>query len=177
MCAQGVLSLVTAFMAWCVGQTQTPFALVYGDSMEPALHSGQTVRLNHALPQTIPRGSIVLVTQFPMPPLIKRVVGLPGETVGFHLGEVFINGKMLLEAYLPECQTTFSWNYNELTVGDDGYVVLGDNRLTSEDSRSYGIIHRNEIVATIDAPPAAAQLLDTPRYRIAKASKRASLDK
>ena len=76
---------------------------------------------------------------------------------------------------LPEYQTTFSWNYNELTTGDAEYVILGDNRLTSEDSRSYGIIRRKEIVAAIQAPSAQSQFLDQPRYRITKASKRASL--
>ena len=138
--------------------------------MEPNLHSGQVVRLNHVVPPRIVRGSIVLIDRFPLPPCAKRVVGLPGETVGFELGEVFIDGKMLWEDYLPECQTTFSWDFNQLTATPSAYVVLGDNRLTSEDSRAYGIIPRNKILALIDSPISGARLLDRPRYRILKAS-------
>ena len=145
--------------------------------MEPTFHSGQVVRLNHDVPQRIPRGSIVLVERFPLAPVVKRVVGVPGETVGFYLGEVFVNGKMLREGYLPECQTTFSWQCNELTAGAGEYVVLGDNRLTSEDSRHYGIISRSRIVALIPAPRSWARLLDRPEYRIRLVGYGGNLDK
>jgi len=138
--------------------------------MEPNLHSGQLVGLTHAVPPQIARGSIVLIDRFPLPPCVKRIVGLPGETVGFRLGEVFIDGKMLREDYLPDFQTTFSWDCNQLTTTASAYVVLGDNRLTSEDSRHYGIIARNKILALIDTPPSQSRFLDQPRYRIRKAS-------
>jgi|KBSMisStaDraftv2_1062788.scaffolds.fasta_scaffold727239_1 signal peptidase I len=161
---------MAALAGWWVGQRRTPMALICGDSMEPNLHSGQLVGLTHAVPPQIARGSIVLIDRFPLPPCVKRIVGLPGETVGFQLGEVFIDGKMLREDYLPDFQTTFSWDCNQLTTTASAYVVLGDNRLTSEDSRHYGIISRNKILALIDTPLSQSRFLDQPRYRIRKAS-------
>ena len=134
--------------------------------MEPTLHSGQVLRLNHSLPGQIPRGAIVLVTRFPFPPYLKRVVGLPHEKVSFELGEVFINGKMLRERYLPDSETTFSWKYDQLTTQEGQYVVLGDNRLTSLDSRDYGVVSRDRIVATINLPFVSPELLDHPQYRL-----------
>ena len=136
--------------------------------MEPALHSGQLVRLHRGLPQQLPRGTIVVVSRFPEPPSIKRIVGLPQETVSFQAGEVFINGRMLRENYLPACQTTFSWNHEQLTTQNDEYVLLGDNRLTSLDSRDYGVVKRSKIIACIEGPSAPAQLLPHPYYRLTK---------
>lgn len=161
-----VLILLVALAGWWIGQRRTPLALICGDSMEPNLHSGQLVRLTHVVPPRIGRGSIVLINRFPLPPCVKRVVGLPGEIVSFHLGEVFVDGKMLSEDYLPECQTTFSWDCNELTPTASAYVVLGDNRLISEDSRQYGPIPHGKILALIDAPASRTRFLDQPHYRI-----------
>ena len=150
--AQGVLILITALAGWYIGQRQTLFALVKGNSMEPTLHSGQMLRLRHGLPQQIPRGTIVLVSRFPLPPFVKRVVGLPHETISFHLGEVLINRKKLRENYLPAGQGTFAWKYDQLKPQDDEYVLLGDNRMTSQDSREFGVVGRDRIIAGIDLP-------------------------
>lgn len=167
-CAQGVLILVTALVGWWIGQRQTLFAVVRGNSMEPTLRSGQWLRLHHSLPRAIPRGTVVLVSEFPLPPFVKRVVGLPHETVSFRLGEVFIDGKMLREEYLPAYETTFSWTCDRLAARDDEYVVLGDNRLSSEDSREYGVIPRDRILAIVEVHSAPSQLLEHPCYRITK---------
>lgn len=72
---------------------------------------------------------------------IKRIIGLPGETVKLDVGKIYINGKRLNESY--EKQTT-AGNV-DLMLGPDQYYVMGDNRGGSSDSRVFGPIDRNTI--------------------------------
>lgn len=76
--------------------------------------------------------------------LIKRVVGLPGETIEIRQNTIFIDGVALEEPYLEEgIRTT---RMDPVTVPDDSYFVMGDNRPRSLDSRSFGTISHEEIV-------------------------------
>jgi len=163
---KGVAILITALSGWSIGRMFNSTILVEGASMEPALHSGQVLVCSRAVPALIPRGTIVVVSMFPEPPCIKRVIGLPNETVSFDRGEVFVDGTMLREPYIPEQTTTYSWGQKGLSAGNDGYVLLGDNRVASMDSRDYGVVLRSRIIAVLDLPPAPAKLLPEPRYRI-----------
>lgn len=76
--------------------------------------------------------------------LIKRVIGLPGDTVEAHDGKVFVNGRRLAEPYLPADRTTA--DFGPVTVPLDGYFVMGDNRAASYDSRFWGTVDRSLIV-------------------------------
>lgn len=76
--------------------------------------------------------------------LIKRVVGLPGETVEIQDNTVFINGLPLAEPYLREVAQTSSMD--PITIPEGEYFVMGDNRQRSLDSRSFGPVTRDEIV-------------------------------
>jgi signal peptidase I len=120
---------------------------VEGQSMEPNLHNNERLIIEKISYRFHPphRGDIVVIR---MPnrhsdPLIKRVVGLPGETIEIRDGHVYINGQMLNEPYLEQ-----------LTYGDTGphviapgYIfVLGDNRGASNDSRSFGEVTISSIV-------------------------------
>jgi signal peptidase I len=83
------------------------------------------------------RGDIVVLDRgdYSSDEEIKRVVGLPGETVQITSGAVYINGRRLDEPYV--LGATYP-NYGPNTMGKDAYFVLGDNRRAGDDSREYG---------------------------------------
>lgn len=82
--------------------------------------------------------------------LIKRVIGLPGDTILLSDGDILINGEIYMEQYLSDDVQTWGKNHivdeEELNLGEDEYVLLGDNRENSLDSRSYGPINEENIV-------------------------------
>jgi signal peptidase I len=79
--------------------------------------------------------------------LVKRVIGLPGDTVEARDGSVFINGTKLDEPYLPAgTQTT---NLRTIVVPVDEYFMMGDNRDISFDSRFWGTIKRSDVIGEV----------------------------
>jgi signal peptidase I len=103
------------------------------------------------------------------PDLIKRVIGLPGETIDVHGGFVWVNGKKLEENYttgpteLPSAYERLAGFHGfPVTIPKDEYVVMGDNRGNSYDSRFWGCVPRDAIIGTpvtiymsVDAPEEA----------------------
>lgn len=121
---------------------------VDGHSMEPTLHDGQYLMVNklaYRLGQPA-RGDIVV---FPSPQdggraLIKRVIGLPGEEIYISDGQVYINGARLMEPYLADTRSLGDWGPTVLKEGE--YLVLGDNRNNSNDSRNFGPVQKEALI-------------------------------
>jgi signal peptidase I len=77
---------------------------------------------------------------------LKRIIGLPGETIEFHQGQVLINGKILDEPYVKlQCD----WERPPVTLPPDHYFVVGDNRSMPIEDHEMGDAHRNRIVGKI----------------------------
>jgi len=127
---------------------------VTGDSMEPALSDKEQVIAEKLSTRFKPleRGEIII---FKHPEqhsrlLIKRVVGLPGEKIKIMDGQVFINDKVLTEPYLKP-GTTINGNKmiiegSDYNINERSYILMGDNRDKSSDSRSLGAIREELIV-------------------------------
>ncbi len=82
--------------------------------------------------------------------LIKRIVGLPGETVQYKNNKLYINGKQVTEYFLNN-QETYDFNLEELgyeKIPKDYYFVMGDNRTNSTDSRIIGLVSASDIEGT-----------------------------
>jgi signal peptidase I len=141
-------TILLAAVIWLAVNFATARYVVDGQSMEPNLHTGQFLivsRLTYkfGLPQ---RGDII-VFDFPGNPAddyVKRVIGLPGDTVTIQEGQIAINGTHLTEPYLPDervMPTQGRW-----VVPENSYFVLGDNRAHSSDSRSWGMLPKDAII-------------------------------
>ena len=120
---------------------------VDGTSMLPNLENGQQLIISRVVyffhpPQ---RGDIItLHPPFKSPkPFIKRVIGLPGETVQIKSGKVYIDGKPLAEPYIKQ---SFTYSMAAVKIPEGEYFVLGDNRDISEDSHYFGPIPRENII-------------------------------
>lgn len=144
---------------------------VEGISMEPSLHEGQFVVVNRIAYRwsEAERGDII-VFRFPLNPsrrFIKRVVGLPGNTVAIRGGGVYIDGQVLDEPYLAATP-----RYDgEWVIGPGEVFVLGDNRNNSSDSQNWGPLPIEEIIGKavlIYWPPSEAGII--PHYDLAVAA-------
>jgi len=121
-------------------------------SMYPTLKVGDKVLVNKLAYDFHPvhRGDVIVFRKPPgeysanITDLIKRVIGLPGETISAHGGSVYINGRKLAEPWLPRGVTTGAFGPVHIPKGD--YFVMGDNRGDSEDSRAIGPISGKLIV-------------------------------
>jgi len=97
-----------------------------------------------------PKRGDVIIFQSPTigKDLIKRVIGLPGETISIENGEVKINGNLLMEAYIS-IETppgTFLTEGQKYTIPANDYIVLGDNRSNSLDSKEWGPLEKKDII-------------------------------
>ena len=123
----------------------SPFVAT-GEAMSPTYNNGDYLLINK-FNKDFSRGDVVIFrtekqsTHF----LIKRIIGLPSEKVEIRSGKIFINDQVLNEAYYSGETSPDS----SLTLGQDQYFVLGDNRTKSFDSRHFGPISKSSIEGKI----------------------------
>ncbi len=155
-----ILSLLLFVCIQFVGQSFQ----VEGTSMRPTLVQGQYLIVNklvyrhisleeaggatdhtdgyigHYFPFHAPRAGEVVVfnsPQYPGRDFVKRIIGVPGDTVEIRRGQVFINGEQIDEPYIIEDSDD---DMDPVTVAPNAYFVLGDNRRNSADSRNWGTV-------------------------------------
>lgn len=159
-----------------------PF-IVSGSSMEPNFSNGQYLIIDELSYRfTKPQRGDVIVLHYPNDRkefFIKRVIGLPGETVEIDNGSVKIfntqypDGTVLSESYLPSQGLTFPHNTTliggkkTIKLGTDQYFMMGDNRLASSDSRDWGPLNYSDVVGKVffrALPLSEASKFHTPSY-------------
>lgn len=119
--------------------------LVNGSSMEPTLHNNELVLINKiGLNKVIDRYDIVVV-KYENSTIIKRVIGLPYETVEY------INDTLYIDGEIVNTKVDFEYTKDfKLTAGKNEYIVLGDNRNISKDSRIIGPVKESDIIGKVD---------------------------
>ncbi len=123
-------------------------AFVQGESMAPTYHPGALVWGLRAWAAGAPARGEVWLVQGPEGPTLKRVLGLPGESVELRGPRLFVGPRWIDEPYVrwPEPTDQGPW------ACGDGYLVLGDNRPKSQDGRAWGPVPRSAFLARIERP-------------------------
>ena len=124
---------------------------VHGESMSPYLEEGEILILNK-LDNSYERFDIVVINSNDTK-IIKRIIGLPGETVSYKECKLYINDEEV-EDFVKDCTTkefSLTTLYDYLMIPDGYYFVMGDNRDNSSDSRDYriGLINESQIEGTV----------------------------
>lgn len=145
--------MIAVFLAFVLVFTIGMRTSVIGDSMEPVLSNGQEILMNRVIYRlsSPKRGDVIVF----LPNgnqnshyYVKRVVGLPGEKIQIREGNVYIDGVRLDEEGTFDKMADAGIAQNELELATDEFFVLGDNRNSSEDSRSgnIGPVNRDTII-------------------------------
>ncbi len=124
--------------------------IVDGESMEPTLHDGEVVLMDKSFTRQDhkPERGDAVVVKYPGDPenkkYVKRVIGLPEETVRISSGKVYLQSKQIKESYLPIGATTYP--DGEWAMKEGEYFLMGDNRENSNDSRYFGPVEQRFFV-------------------------------
>lgn len=141
-----VIALVLAFLIRSF--VMAPF-YIPSESMMPTLLIQDHLFVNKLIYRfSEPQRGDILVFKYPpdrKKDLIKRVIGLPGEKVEIRDGKVYIDGAELTEEYLPD-DMVINGTFGPEVVDADSYLMLGDNRNNSADSRVWGELHKKDII-------------------------------
>ena len=153
---------ICCFIVLLVISLLTRRCVVEGQSMYPTIQHNQQAFINvaNAWMNDIERFDIVVVREEHEDELwVKRVIGLPNETIAYQNGKLYIDGKLVEETFLNQKYVEselkrlhvnyFTEDYPSYTLADDEYFLVGDNRFNSLDSRyaSVGAFKRKQIVA------------------------------
>ncbi|HLC38869.1 MAG TPA: signal peptidase I [Patescibacteria group bacterium] len=145
---------------------------VSGASMEPNFHDKEYLIVNKTfrIIDRIQRGDVAIF-KFPGDPnelYIKRIIGLPGDTIEIKDKAVWVNGRKMIEMYLTKDMVTDKLsNQQKWHLGANEYFVMGDNRENSNDSRVWGSLPKENIVGIANfviLPAAMAGKIPIPDY-------------
>mgnify|MGYP001654787602 CR=1 FL=1 len=148
--------IVVISLAWFVVYGFGTQIRITGQSMTPELRSEDVVLMNRlSYDMGSPkRFDVVVFEREDKKPNVKRVIGLPGETVEYRQDQLLINGEIVEEDFFDEdykrSQSTngiFTQDFGPVTLAEDEYFMLGDNRPYSSDSRWYGAFKKEQIKA------------------------------
>jgi len=137
---------------------------VDGASMEPNLHDEEAILWSkNSYHIRTPERFDVAAVNAPSDPTkkkyVKRIVGMPGDTIEIRGGDVYLDGKLLYEDYLPsDLKTNLDGVW---TLSENQYFIIGDNRPNSNDSRSFGPVDKRFILGK-------AITIIFPRFRLIK---------
>ncbi len=142
-----LITLILAVVIFLGARATLQTYVILQTSMEPNFHEGQRLVVNKAVywfgePE---RGSVVIFKSLNerQGEFIKRIIGLPGDTVEVKGGAVYVNGVKLDEPYI---KSPPRYTMAELEVPEDSYFVLGDNRNQSNDSHNGWLLPRENII-------------------------------
>ena len=130
------------------------FIQVQGPSMQPTFYAGDLVFVSkvHYKFTDIKRGEVIILENNGVKNMIKRVIGLPGEKIEYKDNVLYINGQAYQEDYLPEGTVTYDFKTSDVgdeIIPENCYIVLGDNRTNSQDSRELGCIKKENIIGKV----------------------------
>lgn len=140
-----VIVVVLLLFIFVVGLQQ-----VIGPSMSPNINEGDIIIVNKLIYRLkdIERNDIVILSQDEKY-MVKRIIGLPGDKIEYKDNYLYVNGKKYKEKFLLDNVITEDFSLKELgydKIPKDMYLVLGDNRTNSQDSRDYGLIKKDKII-------------------------------
>lgn len=121
---------------------------VIGSSMQPTFYDGDIVGISKiAKPH---RGDVV-IARVEGKDLIKRCIGVSGDTIQIVEGVLYLNGEEYIESYIKDSDTAYYSGIasEEIELGINEYFILGDNRTISKDSREFGTVTRKQIIGVV----------------------------
>ncbi|HLR53694.1 MAG TPA: signal peptidase I [Pseudogracilibacillus sp.] len=136
---------IVAFLAHTFIATSS---IVEGDSMYPTLEDGERIFLNKFIymVSTPNRGDIIIFER-PEKKYVKRIIGLPNETIEMKDHKLYVNDVEQDISYVDGFETKLTGDFGPVTIPDDHYFVLGDNRAISKDSRNgLGFVSKSDII-------------------------------
>lgn len=123
-------------------------SIVEGESMDPTLEDGERIIFNKLIYYISEpaRGDIIIIQQ-PQKYYVKRIIGLPNETIEMNDHTLYINDIKQEHSFVNKQAQMLTGDFGPITVPEDSYFVMGDNRAFSKDSRNgLGFIKREEII-------------------------------
>lgn len=122
------------------------FQQVMGPSMEPTFYEGDVLLLDKLSYRFFkPSRNDIVVIEEDSKNMIKRIIGLPGETISYKDNILYIDG----ESYKETTIDVETADFGPITLGSDEYFVMGDNRINSMDSRDFGPVEKKHIVGRV----------------------------